>query len=319
MRIVMMGTGPFAVPTYEWLTGSEHEIAAVITRPQPPARSRRKTPPNPMRVAAEKHGATLLEPASINSDEAYAALEQLAADLFVVCDYGQILSRKALGLAKYGGVNLHGSLLPAYRGAAPVNWAIYNGDERTGVTVIHMTPRLDGGPCICVRETPIDPHEDAVQLEKRLSLLGVEAMQEAMQILQRSPDDPPGETQDPAKVTQAPRLSKADGAINWQRTAQQIYDQLRAFQPWPGVYTHYLPKGGKPMRLIIEQMQPDPQGGAGTEPGQVVSSDGQQLEIATGEGSIRVQQVQPAGKRSMPVADFLRGHPMMPGAQFGDL
>jgi len=313
----MMGTGPFAVPLYEWLVQSPHDVAAVITRPQPPSRSRRKTPPAPMRVAAEQHGARLLEPASINSDESYAALEEIAADLFVVCDYGQILSRKALGLAKYGGVNLHGSLLPAYRGAAPVNWAMYNGDPRTGVTVIHMTPRLDGGPCISFRDTPILPHENAVELEHRLSQLGVEAMQEAMQILTANPTDPPGVKQDPSQVTQAPRLAKTDGDIDWQRSAQQIYDQLRAFQPWPGAYTHLLPKSGKPLRLIVEQLRADPDGGQGHTPGQVVFCDGKQLEVAAGSGSLWLEVVQPAGKRSMPVADFLRGHPLSPGAQFG--
>jgi len=270
-----------------------------------------------MRVAAAQHNATLLEPASINSPDACAALEELAADLFVVCDYGQILSRQALGLARYGGVNLHGSLLPAYRGAAPVNWAIYNGEERTGVTVIHMTPRLDGGPCICFRDTAIGPAENAVELEHRLSLLGVDAMQEAMQILEANPTNPPGIVQDVALVTQAPRLTKADGDINWQRTAEQIANQFRAFQPWPGAYTHYLPASGPPLRIIVERVTPDPAGGQGHTPGQVVSCDGKRLEVATGGGSLWLETIQPAGKRSMPVADFLRGRPLSPGAQFG--
>ena len=147
MRIVMMGTGPFAVPTFARLLESEHEVLALVTRPVPPPRGRKsKAPPNPMRDFGEEKGVEIFAPASINDAEAQQQLREWDADLFVVCDYGQILARETLGLAKYGGINLHGSLLPKYRGAAPVNWAILKGDEHSGITVIHMTPKLDAGP-----------------------------------------------------------------------------------------------------------------------------------------------------------------------------
>ena len=151
MRIVVMGTGGFAVPTFQSLANSDHEVLALITRPP----HGRKPPPNPMRLAAEALGIPVEMPASVNSPQAREYLTQLAGDLFVVCDYGQILSDETLALARLGGVNLHGSLLPAYRGAAPVNWAIYDGCTETGVTIIHMTPRLDAGPCLVQRRLAI--------------------------------------------------------------------------------------------------------------------------------------------------------------------
>ena len=172
MRLVMMGTGPFAVPTFRALLASPHEMLGLVTRPDKPAHRREKSPANPMREVALQHRLKVFEPESINSPEAQAWLGELAADLFVVCDYGQILSRDILSLARLGGINLHASLLPKYRGAAPINWAIYHGETETGVTVIHMTPQLDAGPCLVQHRTPIGPDETAPDLETRLAELG---------------------------------------------------------------------------------------------------------------------------------------------------
>src|SRR5215471_7842277 len=164
LRLLMMGTGPFAVPTFEALLSSPHQTLGLVTRPDRPAHRREKTPINPMREVAQQHGLEVFEPASINSDEAYAWLRDRNADLFVVCDYGQILSREALSLARLGGINLHASLLPKYRGAAPINWAIYNGETETGITVIHMTPQLDAGPALVQKRVAIEPTETAPHL-----------------------------------------------------------------------------------------------------------------------------------------------------------
>ena len=185
MRLVMMGTGPFAVPTFRALLASPHEMLGLITRPDRPAHRREKTPANPMREVPRQNGLAVFEPQSINSPEAQAQLRQWAADLFVVCDYGQILSRETLSLARLGGINLHASLLPKYRGAAPINWAIYHGETETGVTVIHMTPQLDAGPCLVQHRTPIGPTETAPELEARLAELGTGAVLEAIGILSR--------------------------------------------------------------------------------------------------------------------------------------
>ena len=182
MRILMMGTGPFAVPTFRGLVASAHEVLALITRPVPAPSGRRKSsqPANPMQELAEAMGVPVQAPESIKSPTAIELLKGYRADLLVVCDYGQILPTAALATARLGGINLHGSLLPSYRGAAPINWALYDGVAETGVTVIHMTARLDAGPCLVQRSIPVGASEDAIELERRLAELGWQAVQEAL-------------------------------------------------------------------------------------------------------------------------------------------
>ena len=308
----MMGTGPFAVPTFRWLLASAHDVPALFTRPDRNVHRRRKPPPNPMREVAEQHGLPVFAPDSINSDEAHQELQKLTADLVVVCDYGQILSHQTLSLAKRGGINLHGSLLPKYRGAAPVHWAIYHGETETGVSVIHMTPRLDGGPIIARRTTPIGPDETTVDVELRLSEIGVEAVGEAVERLAAShADESIGELQDPSQATKAPRLSKEDGAVDWSRTAQQIKNQVRAFQPWPGTYSNIIRQGHEPARLIfdkVEVVQQPPELPREPALGEIVLVERDRLLVAAGEGLLSLERVQPAGKRAMPIGDWLCGH-----------
>ncbi|PQO33043.1 methionyl-tRNA formyltransferase [Blastopirellula marina] len=316
MRIVMMGTGPFAVPTLEALIASDHEVVCLFTQPLRPTRGKRPAPPTPMRDVAQQHGLPIYDPESINTDEAREILRQQAADLLVVCDYGQILSRESLAEAKLGGINLHGSILPKYRGAAPVNWAIYNGDPETGITVIHMTPKLDGGPCLKVVRTPIGPTETAVELEPRLALLGVPAVLESIAMLEASDGETlVGEPQDPSLVSKAPRLKKTDADIDWTKSAQQIYNQFRAFQPWPGCYTHWSREGKPPLRLILAEISLEPEPAA-AEPGTIISATGDQLRIAAEGGQIVVQKLQPAGKKIMEAAEFIRGYQPAAGERF---
>ncbi|PQO40181.1 methionyl-tRNA formyltransferase [Blastopirellula marina] len=316
LRIVMMGTGPFAVPTFRRLLASDHEVLALLTQPPRILRGNRQAPPSPMRAVAEEVNLPVHWPESVNTPEAHEILRTYAADLFVVCDYGQILSADSLMLAKLGGINLHGSLLPKYRGAAPVNWAMYNGDPETGVTVIHMTPKLDGGPILAVAKTAIDPDEDAVHLEERLSQMGVEPVMDSIALLEQHGANPPGDLQDPALVTKARRLRKEDGDLPWARTAAEIYNQHRAFQPWPGTYTHWLRDGAEPLRLIVKRMTPLASV-ARCAPGQVSSTDDGRLVVATASGQISLDEIQPAGKRVMQAAEFLNGYGMRPGATFG--
>ncbi len=320
MRIIMMGTGPFAVPTFDSLLASEHEVVVLVTRPTPPTRSRSKPPPNPMREFAESRGIQVLAPEDINSEAAATQLESLRPDLYVVCDYGQILSNDALSIPPLGGINLHGSILPKYRGAAPVHWAVMNGDEQTGITVIHMTPKLDGGPVLTVRTTPIGEHETTEQLEPRLALIGVEAVHEAIKMLESWDNESPlGEKQDPALACRAPRLKKADGAVDWSQSATQIYNKFRALKPWPGSFTQWERPNGQTLRLILDDMRmADTSPPEGAETGSVLVAEGDNLEVVTGDGVIRVTQVQPAGKRVMAVDEFLRGCPIPVGDRLGD-
>jgi methionyl-tRNA formyltransferase len=333
-----MGTGHFAVPTFRALLDSPHQVLALVTRPDRPVHRREKAPLNPMREVAKERSLEVYEPESINSPEATTWLTEKAADLFVVCDYGQILSREALGLARLGGINLHASLLPKYRGAAPINWAIYHGETETGVTVIHMTPQLDGGPCLVQRRTPIGAQETTAELEPRLAGLGVSAVLEAIDMLATgdAAQPPP---QDGKLATKAPRLKKEDGAVDWSRSAVAIFNQVRALQPWPKTYTYWQRSDGKPARLILEKVTPlptewgresaspkaIPSSQAQTEadsrplflsPGTVVDASKDSLIIACGAGTLQINQIQPAGKRAMSAAEFLRGHPVQPGDRF---
>ena len=325
MRIIICGTGPFAVPTLEWLLSSPHVVETVLTRPIADSGRRRKTAANPVRDLAVAQGLEVLDPHDINQPDIVGQLRDRNADLLFVCDYGQILSAECLSATRLGGINLHGSLLPRYRGAAPINWAIYQGESETGVSVIHMSPRLDAGPILSQLRTAIGPDETAGELEPRLAALGVEAVQRAIEVLQRwNGQDPIGRTQDPNLVSRAPRLTKQQGRIDWSRTAEQIRNQVRAFQPWPGSWSEWHPADRAPVRIIfhrVEVVSEDANSAdldliPGAAPGTIVLSDPERLWIQTGEGVIGVRQLQPAGRKALLVDAFQRGYPIRPGDRF---
>jgi methionyl-tRNA formyltransferase len=307
MRLVLMGTGPFAVPSFTAIHQAGYTILSVITRPDRSTRGK-TPPPNPARQWAETHGFAVHAPDSINSAESQQFLREMDADLFFVCDYGQILSRETLGLARLGGINLHGSLLPRYRGAAPIQWAIYHGETETGVTVIHMTPQLDAGPCLVQLATPIGADETNVQLEPRLAELGVQATLQAIQMLaQGSVTSIP---QDKTLTSKAPRLTKEQGLIRWEQSAQQLFNQIRAWVPWPNSYTNWLRGTAEQLRIIIDQAAVinEAQTPANSTPGTVIKIDNEVLWIRCGNGALAIQQLQPAGKKSMSAAEFIRGY-----------
>lgn len=307
-RLVLMGTGPFAVPSFEALRAAGHEIPLVVTRPMPPVKSRKGAPPAPVRDWANEHGLPLIDPDSINDELSVAKVADVSPSLLVVCDYGQILKTPALEAARLGGINLHGSLLPKYRGAAPVQWALLSGDAVSGISVIHMTPRLDGGPVIVKRETPIRGDETAGQLEERLSRLGVSATLEAVELLGAWDGETSlGEIQDSEHVTKAPRLKKSDAEIDWGRTALEIDCHVRGMQPWPIAFTHFQPLGKKqPIRLAIRELSITDRSSGEFSPGEIVSDAG--FFVATGDVLVEVKRLQPAGKREMTGGEFLRGH-----------
>jgi len=296
---------------------------ALVTRPDKAAPGRR-APVNPMRAAAEAAGVTVTEPERINDPAAIAELLALAPDLFVVCDYGQILAPAVLEVAPLGGINLHGSLLPRHRGAAPVQWAILAGDEVSGACCIHMTPQLDGGSVINARSTPIGATETAAQLEARLAAFGPELVLDAIQRV-AAPHRPAGAVgtpQDPALVTKAPRLSKADGIVDWNLAAARIARMPRGLDPWPRATTFLHAAGGEsgagPTRLVLEEVAMGPAAPPGSQPGSIVTLDDAGIVVACGDGgTVVIRRVVPEGRRSMAAGEFLRGRFLGTGARMG--
>jgi methionyl-tRNA formyltransferase len=321
LKLAMMGTGPFAAPTFASLLDGPHEVVAAFCQPERPVVGKKAPPESPIAMLANERDVPLYRPASINSPEAHEILSRLDVDLFVVCDYGQILSSETLSLAKKGGINLHGSLLPRHRGSAPVQWAIYRGDEVTGVTVIHMTPKLDGGPMLVVEKTPIQRGESADRLEQRLSLLGPAAVDRAMEMLETwDGESSIGEVQNPAETTKAPRLKREDGRIDWSRRAVEIERQFLAFQPWPGVFTWVRLSDGRVLRTILNEVAADAEATDASQgarqPGEVMSADRERIRVQTGDGVLAICAVQPAGKRSFSPAELLNGYPLKVGDRF---
>lgn len=323
MRLVMLGTGPFAVPTLRRLASSPHDVVQVVTRPP---RGRRAEKP-PMQVAAEELGIPVSQPETVNSAAAVAELQALQPDLVVVCDYGEILKPDILAVAPLGAVNLHGSLLPKYRGAAPVQWAVLNGDAETGNTVFQITPGLDAGPILGMDRIAIDPLETAGELEARLSQRGGELVLAVVDQLASGTATPV--RQDRSQASKAPRLQKEHGQIDWSRSAAAIQNQIRGLDPWPRAYTDWPRPGGEPLRLIIHRARVAqhaspadafitvPAGGVPLpRPGAILEA-GPRLLVAAGDGVLELLAIQPAGKRAMTAAEFLRGYPLATGQQLG--
>jgi len=314
MRLTLMGSGPFAGPTFKLLYNSYHDIVALVTSPLRLHRGKESASGNIVRDLAHEHATPIFDPEAINTPEVQTLLSQYTADLIVVCDYGQILAARTLATAQLGGINLHASLLPKYRGAAPINWAIYNGETKTGATVIHMTPNVDAGPCIAQAEIAIDPEETAVELENRLADLGAWLVLRTIDALKAGNLQPLA--QDPALVSKAPRLKKSDGLIDWSRPAAAIKNQVRALEPWPKTYTYWRRQEGPPTRLILGPVAIEDHSGGGA-PGTVLEAKGGRLLIATGSGAVAPKSIQPVGKRMMSIDEFLCGHHMQPGERFG--
>ncbi len=315
VRVILLGTGPFAVPTLQALATSRHEIELVVTRPP----TGRISTASPVLRASESLGLAVWSPETVNAPESQSRISSLSPELLVVCDYGEILRPETLATARLGGINLHGSLLPKYRGAAPVQWAILRGETETGNSIIQMTPGLDAGPCLAQQRTPIDPEEDAQQLETRLAAMGAELVLRVIGELESGTAKPIA--QDAGLASKAPRLKKEQGAIDWSRPAQEIKNQVRALRPWPRAFTFWHRSGADPVRLNIDRVQFASAPGLAFEapqraPGTILDSS-RHLVITTSDTPLEILDLQPAGKRSMLAADFLRGYRVHSGDRFG--
>lgn len=318
IRIVMLGTGDFALPTFNLLCETGHQVVALITQPDRPQGRRQELIPSAIKQSAVARGIRVEQPENVNSPEGLTLIRELVPDLLVTAAYGQILSAELLGIPRLSGINLHGSVLPAYRGAAPVARAIQNGETESGVTVIFMTPKIDAGGMLAVARTPIAPDETAGELEDRLALLGAPLVVEVIaQLVQGTAQVLP---QEKSRVTRAPKLRKEDGLIAWNQPAQAIHNLIRAMKPWPTASTRFRPPGQpdrEPIRLIVHRSEPI---AIATEavPGTIVEASGDRLVVATASGGVRLIEVQVPGKKPVSAADFLRGHRLEPGDRLGD-
>jgi methionyl-tRNA formyltransferase len=317
IRLIMLGTGDFALPTFEHLIDTGHQVVALVTQPDRPQGRKQEIISSRIKQSAEARGVRTLQPEDVNSPESLDLIRSLDADLLVTAAYGQILSAALLAIPRLGGMNLHGSILPAYRGAAPVARAIQNGETETGVTVIRMTPRIDAGGIAATAAVAIGPDETAGELEVRLAHLGAPLIAGVVDALAVGPITVA--TQDKSRVTQAPKLRKEDGVIDWRQPARTVHDLVRAMQPWPAASTSWHPRTAEakpPVRLIVHKTAiAEGHGGA---PGKVQTADGEHLVVACGAGAVALLSIQRPGKKPISPAEFLRGHRIAPGEIMGD-
>jgi methionyl-tRNA formyltransferase len=310
MKLVFCGTPQFAVPTLLALIDGGHEIALVLTQPDRPSGRGMQLVAPPVKQMAEAAGLEVHQPEKIrNNDDLRAKLTSIAPDAIIVVAYGRIIPTWILDLPRYGNINLHGSLLPKYRGAAPIQWAIARGEIVTGLTTMRLDEGLDTGDMLLRREVPIGPAETAEDLYPKLSLIGAEVMIQTLQGIEKGSITP--EKQDHSASSLAPILTREDGMINFSFGAKEIYDRWRGFQPWPGAWTTIEGKKLLVSRMLAAHVE------ASAEPG-VAHVEHGCLYASCGEGSwIAMDEVQLEGKRRMPGEDFLRGFPLKSGDRFG--
>jgi methionyl-tRNA formyltransferase len=314
MRVVFLGTGAIGVPSLRALAASELcQVEAVVTQPDRPAGRDLKLRPSPVKVAGHELGLPILQPAKIRAPEALAQLVPCRPDVIVVAAYGQILPKAVLSLPPLGCVNIHASLLPRHRGAAPVQAAILAGDSETGITVMQMDEGLDTGDMLLKVTTPIAPDETAGSLHDRLALLAPAPLLDCLERLARGTATP--ERQDPALATYAPKLDRSDGEIDWNRSALEIERRIRAMTPWPGAFT-VMPLRNAGLMLKIHRAQVFE--GAVGEAGTVLTADDEGIIVAAGEDGMLLKEVQIAGGKRLSTADFLHGHPITPGTMLGE-
>ncbi len=312
MRIVFMGTPDFAVPSLKSLHEAGHELVLVVTQPDRPAGRGRKLTPPPVKTTALEFGLEVAQPESVNTDEFVARLRELAPDLFVVVAFGQILKQRLLDIPPLGSINVHGSLLPDYRGVAPINWAIVGGETETGVTTMYMARTVDTGAIILKRSTPIGPEETAGELYDRLSALGGELIAETAELIARG--EAPRAEQGTPRVGYARKLTRADGLIDWSLTARAVHDHIRGMTPWPGATTRF---AGRMLLVMRSAVARSGEACAPAAPGTILSLD-DGIEIAVGDGSVRLTEVKPEGKRAMAADEFARGYRPEIGGRLGD-
>jgi len=306
MKILYMGTPQFAVPALRALRDAGHDIAGVVTRIDKPAGRGKVLTPPPVKVAAIEMGVPVYQPRRVREPEFIGTLRTIAPEAIVVAAYGQILPKEILTLPKYGCINIHASLLPAYRGAAPINWSILRGDRETGITIMQMDEGMDTGAILLQGSLVIGPADTAGSLTEKMSLLGAELIIKALPQIEAGTLRP--QQQDHGKATLAPPLKKEEGLVNWSLTADEIHNRVRGLSPWPGAYGFI---DGKIIKILESGT-----GDGVAEPGMLIELSKDTLAVGTGKRLLLIRKIQPEGKKPMTAAEFLRGQRGIVGKKF---
>ncbi|MEE9368509.1 MAG: methionyl-tRNA formyltransferase [Pontiella sp.] len=306
MRIIFMGSAELAISSLKAILGTgQDEVIGVVSQPDRPAGRKRMLTPCPLKAFADQEGLNVMTPEKIGSPDSVAALANLKPDLFVVVAYGQYIPTRVIELASCEAINVHPSLLPKYRGSAPIQWAILNGDTETGVSIIYLAKQMDAGDILRQESYPLGADETSSTLHDKLAVFGAELLLKAIDDIRN--DEVNRSVQDASKVIEIRKFCKDDGAIDWSLPADIIRNRIRAFEPWPGSFCK-LPNGDllKVWRAELEE-------GVG-EPGELLDNH---LLVATTDGALRLMEIQPLGKKRMPSASFLNGQPLAKGQQLG--
>lgn len=309
MKIIFFGSGDFAVRSLESLHEAGHKIALVITQPDKPKGRHLLCCPTEVKIKAQELKLDVYQPSSPNSPEAQDVFSSIQAELFVVISYGHILKSNILKLPKLYPLNVHASLLPKYRGAAPINWAIINGESETGITIIKMDETMDGGDILLKERLTIAPHDTAQSLREKLACLSAASVIEAISLIEHAQVN--FTKQDQGNITFAPKLKKSDGLINWNREAPDILNQIRGLVPWPAAFTYYK---GKLLKIWDAKKAKED---SAIKPATILKTAKGGLVVATGLGSIEILELQLAGEKRMSAEAFLCGHKLTAGNRLG--
>jgi methionyl-tRNA formyltransferase len=309
LRVAFFGTPEFAVPTLRALLASRHRVVGVVTQPDRPRGRGHHLSPSPVKVVALDHQVPVLQPERMRDESFLASLRELDADLGVVAAYGRILTDAILAIPRLGLINVHASLLPRWRGAAPVHRAVLAGDTVTGITIMRVVRELDAGPMMAVGRRPIGQDETSADVEAALSVMGAELLASVVERLSEGPVQE--EPQPDAGATYADRVTKDDSPIFWWRSAREVHDQVRGLQPWPLASTVI---GGHRL-MVLKTAVSDGPAPASALPGTVLEAAGDRLVVAAGHGTVRILELRPEGRRTMPARDFLAGHKLAVGAR----
>lgn len=308
LRVAFFGTPGFAVPTLEALLTSSHQVVGVITQPDRPRGRGQHVSDAPVKTVALGAGLPVLQPEKLRDPELLAALMALGAEIGVVAAYGRILTEQILAIPRLGMINVHASLLPRYRGAAPIHRAVIAGDRETGVTIMRVVKALDAGAMLAKVARPIQDNETSADVERDLARMGAELLIATLDRLAAGPIHE--EPQEDSLATYAHRLTKDDGVMDWSRSAVALHNQVRGLHPWPHAFAYL-----RGRRVIVHRTAPLAHP-ASADPGTIVRAEGPDLHVATGNGVLAILEIQPEGKRAMSARDYLAGQPPASGERF---